>query len=85
VGRGDDRRRTPQRQRLLGAERLGPTLFPRVGEAHCPRAVKGQGRVGSDYPTLPNERIFREWGELGYSDEVLEHVYHLNAERMLGL
>ena len=40
---------------------------------------------GSDYPSMPYERVLREWGELGYSDAVLEKVFHGNAERVLGL
>jgi len=39
---------------------------------------------GSDYPSLAYERVFREWGELGYADEVMEDVFHGNAERVLG-
>ena len=40
---------------------------------------------GSDYPSLPYERIFNEWQELGYSHELMEKIYHKNAERILGL
>jgi predicted TIM-barrel fold metal-dependent hydrolase len=40
---------------------------------------------GSDYPSLPYGRIFREWDELGYKPEVMEKIYHGNAERVLGL
>jgi uncharacterized protein len=40
---------------------------------------------GSDYPSMPYERIFREWDELGYSEEVMAGVFHANAERVLGL
>jgi uncharacterized protein len=40
---------------------------------------------GSDYPSIPYERLFREWGEMGYADEVLDKLYHANAERILGL
>jgi predicted TIM-barrel fold metal-dependent hydrolase len=40
---------------------------------------------GSDYPSLPYDRILREWAELGYSDAVMEKVMHGNAERVLGL
>ena len=40
---------------------------------------------GSDYPSLPYERIFKEWNELGYKDEVMEKIMHGNAERVLGL
>ena len=32
-----------------------------------------------------NERLLREWGELGYSDEIMEQVFHGNAERVLGV
>jgi hypothetical protein len=40
---------------------------------------------GSDYPSMPYERIFREWDELAYSPEVMEKLFHGNAERVLGL
>jgi predicted TIM-barrel fold metal-dependent hydrolase len=40
---------------------------------------------GSDYPSLPYERIFREWKELGYAEAVMEKIFHGNAERVLGL
>ncbi|HEY7062512.1 MAG TPA: amidohydrolase family protein [Chloroflexota bacterium] len=53
------------------------------------RDIRGRLRekimFGSDYPSIPYERLFREWGELGYADEVLEGVFHDNAERVLGL
>ncbi len=38
---------------------------------------------GSDYPSLPYERIFREWDELGYTDDVTARIFHENAERVL--
>ena len=54
-----------------------------------PRDMRGRLQdkmmFGSDYPSLPYERIFREWNELGYSDELKEAVFHGNAERVLGL
>ncbi|MDE3075305.1 MAG: amidohydrolase family protein, partial [Chloroflexota bacterium] len=40
---------------------------------------------GSDYPSMPYERVLREWEELGYSDQVKEKIFHQNAERVLGL
>ncbi|MBI4528199.1 MAG: amidohydrolase [Deltaproteobacteria bacterium] len=53
------------------------------------RDIKGRLRdkimFGSDYPSIPYERIFKEWGELGYSDELMEKIFHGNAERILGL
>ena len=29
--------------------------------------------------------MFKEWQELGYSDELMEKIFHGNAERILGL
>ena len=53
------------------------------------RNIRGRLRdkimFGSDYPSMPYERIFREWSEIGYTDDVLEDFYHGNAERVLGL
>jgi hypothetical protein len=40
---------------------------------------------GSDYPSLPYERILREWDELGYDQNVMDLVFHASAERVLGL
>jgi uncharacterized protein len=47
--------------------------------------LKDKVMFGSDYPSLPYERIFREWRELGYTDDIYERVFHGNAERVLGL
>src|SRR6266581_1347441 len=40
---------------------------------------------GSDHPSLPYERILREWDELGFDPSVMDLVFHANAERVLGL
>lgn len=40
---------------------------------------------GSDHPSLPFDRILREWDELGYSQEIMDKVFHGNAERVLGI
>jgi predicted TIM-barrel fold metal-dependent hydrolase len=40
---------------------------------------------GSDNPSLTHRRLFEGWSKLGYSDEVMEKVYHANAERILNL
>jgi non-ribosomal peptide synthetase component E (peptide arylation enzyme) len=39
----------------------------------------------ADHPSLPYERILREWDELGYDQSVMDLVFHANAERVLGL
>lgn len=40
---------------------------------------------GSDHPSIPFERVLREWDDLGYDDDVMHKVFHGNAERVLGL
>jgi predicted TIM-barrel fold metal-dependent hydrolase len=47
--------------------------------------LKDKVMFGSDYPSLPYERLFREWGEVGFSSDMLEKFYHGNAEAILGL
>ncbi len=53
------------------------------------RDIRGRLRdkvmFGSDYPSIPYERLFKEWNELNYSDEMLEKFFHGNAEHVLGL
>jgi len=38
---------------------------------------------GSDYPSLPLDRLLREWDELGFGGEIMHKVFHANAERVL--
>jgi uncharacterized protein len=40
---------------------------------------------GSDYPSIPFQRLFKEWDELSFSEDFLHKFYHGNAERVLGL
>lgn len=40
---------------------------------------------GSDYPSIPYDRLMKEWNELGYSEQVMRKFFHRNAERILGL
>ncbi len=47
--------------------------------------LKDKIMFGSDYPSMPYERIFREWEEIGYKEEILEGLFHKNAEDFLGL
>jgi hypothetical protein len=49
----------------------------------CPTREKMM--FGSDHPSLPYERILREWDEPGYDQSVMDLVFHANAERVLGL
>jgi predicted TIM-barrel fold metal-dependent hydrolase len=40
---------------------------------------------GSDYPSIPYDRLFREWENLDFPPVFLEKFYARNAERVLGL
>lgn len=62
-----------------------PKYFPAQLKVDIRSRLKEKIMFGSDYPSLPYERLFLEWDELGYSDDVKERVFHGNAERVLGL
>ena len=48
-----------------------------------PRRLKDRIMFGADYPLLSYERLIADWGDLGYKDEVMEMVFHGNAEAFL--
>jgi predicted TIM-barrel fold metal-dependent hydrolase len=64
----------------------GPVTYRELSErsAHLGR-LREKMMFGSDHPSLPYERVLREWDELGYDQSVLDLVFHANAERVLGL
>jgi len=50
-----------------------------------PRRLKDKVMFGSDYPSLSHKRLFEGWSKLGYDDDVMDRVFHSNAERILNL
>ena len=62
-----------------------PKYFPPQLKVDIRARLQDKVMFGSDYPSIPHARLFREWAELGYSDAVMEKIYHANAERILGL
>lgn len=62
-----------------------PKHFPPQLKIDMRARLQDKIMFGSDYPSLPYERIFREWDELGYKPDVMEKIFHGNAERILGL
>jgi predicted TIM-barrel fold metal-dependent hydrolase len=44
------------------------------------RRLKDRILFGADFPLFTYERLTREWRAEGYSDEILERVFHRNAE-----
>jgi uncharacterized protein len=62
-----------------------PKYFPGNLKVDMRARLQDKVMFGSDYPSMPYERILREWGELGYKPEIMEKIFHGNAERVLGL
>ncbi len=62
-----------------------PKYFPESLRRDIRSRLKDKIMFGSDHPSMPYKRILDEWSELGFSDEILEQVFHGNAERVLGL
>jgi predicted TIM-barrel fold metal-dependent hydrolase len=62
-----------------------PKHFPESLKRDVRGRLQDKVMFGSDYPSIPYERLLREWDELGLPEPVLEKVFHLNAERVLGL
>ena len=62
-----------------------PKYFPAQLKTDIRARLQDKVMFGSDYPSIPYDRLFKEWGELGYSDAVMEKIFHANAERLLGL
>jgi predicted TIM-barrel fold metal-dependent hydrolase len=62
-----------------------PKYFPESLRRDARSRLRDKIMFGSDHPSLPYQRLFDEWAQLGYSDEVLEQIFHGNAERVLGL
>lgn len=62
-----------------------PKYFPESLRRDIRSRLKDKIMFGSDHPSMPYQRVLDEWSALGYADEVLERVFHGNAERVLGL
>jgi predicted TIM-barrel fold metal-dependent hydrolase len=61
----------------------GPKYFPEQLKRDISRRLQDKIMFGSDYPSLTHERLVRDWDELGYSPDVMQKVFHANAERVL--
>ena len=62
-----------------------PKYFPDTLKKDIRGRLRDKVMFGSDYPSLPYERVLREWQELGYDADVMDAVFHGNAERVLPL
>lgn len=62
-----------------------PKHFPASLRTDVRGRLQDKIMFGSDYPSLPLDRLLREWEELGFSEEIMDKVFHANAERVLKL
>jgi predicted TIM-barrel fold metal-dependent hydrolase len=62
-----------------------PKYFPEHLVKDVSGRLKDKILFGSDYPSIPYDRLLREWDELGFSDEIKERIFYRNAERVLNL
>ena len=62
-----------------------PKYFPPSLRTDIRGRLREKIMFGSDHPSLPYQRMLREWDELGYDQGVMDLVFHANAERVLGL
>ena len=77
--------RYADRTALVDEDGWAPKYFPPSLRTDIRGRLREKMMFGSDHPSLPYERILREWDELGYDQSVLDLVFHANAERVLGL
>ena len=62
-----------------------PRYFTDDLKHEIPRRLKDRIMFGADYPLLSYDRLIADWRELGFKDEVMEKVFHRNAEAFLAL
>ncbi|MFZ4649312.1 MAG: amidohydrolase family protein [Rubrivivax sp.] len=62
-----------------------PKYFTDALKREIRSRLKDRVLFGADYPLFRYERLVSDWRELGYSEDVLERVFHRNAERLFGL
>ena len=62
---------------------------PKYVPAEIKREIRGRLQdkfmFGSDYPFFTHERLFTEWEAEGFTPEILEKMYHKNAQRVFKL
>jgi predicted TIM-barrel fold metal-dependent hydrolase len=60
-----------------------PRYFSPDLKAEIPRRLQDRIMFGADYPLLSYQRLIADWEAEGYDQEVLEKVFHRNAEAFL--
>ena len=86
VGRRDDGGRAAQGQRLLGAVRLGAQVLPAAAQrSTSARGSKTRSCSAAITRACRTSASCASGASSGYKDEVMEGIFHGNAERVLAL
>jgi predicted TIM-barrel fold metal-dependent hydrolase len=59
-----------------------PKYFTEPLRREIARRLTDRVMFGADYPLFRYERLVADWKSLGYTDDVLERIFHRNAERL---
>ncbi len=62
-----------------------PKYFPPSLRTDIRARLQDKIMFGTDHPSIPFARLLQEWTDLGYSEDVMNKIFHSNAERVLGL
>ena len=60
-----------------------PKYYPPSLKYEISHRLKDRILFGADYPMLKYERLVSDWRAEGYTEEILQKVFHKNAERFL--
>jgi predicted TIM-barrel fold metal-dependent hydrolase len=58
-----------------------PKYFSADLKREIPRRLQNRVMFGGDYPLFRYERLIKDWKSEGYSNDILEKVFHKNAEK----
>jgi predicted TIM-barrel fold metal-dependent hydrolase len=63
----------------------GPKYLPPQLVRDMRTRLQDKMMFGSDYPSIPYDRLLSDWHSLNLPETFLEKFFHGNAERILGL
>jgi uncharacterized protein len=61
-----------------------PRYFTPDLKVEIGRRLQDRVMFGADYPMFTYERLVADWRSEGYAEDVLEKIFHRNAERLFG-
>lgn len=83
VAVGNDRHRAAQETRGLELHGWSPRYYSDELKREIAKRLRKRVFYGADYPMSSHERLVGEWREQGFADDVLDDIFHRNAEAFL--